>query len=77
MGTFKAVFIVKLILFAGARKQKTPTQGSAFPATDVAGIRIKNLNLYYFTLRAPRSSLIVKFVTSQTSLGPQYWIGPG
>ena len=26
---------------------------------------------------APRSSLIVKFVISQTSLGPQYWIGPG
>jgi hypothetical protein len=26
---------------------------------------------------APRSSLIVKFVMSQTSLGPQYWIGPG
>ena len=32
---------------------------------------------YYLTLMAPRSSLIVKFVTSQTSLGPQYWIGPG
>ena len=31
----------------------------------------------YFTFKAPRSSLIVKFVTSQTSLGPQYWIGPG
>ena len=31
----------------------------------------------YFTLSAPRSSLIVKFVMSQTSLGPQYWIGPG
>ena len=32
---------------------------------------------YYFTLIAPRSNLIVKLVTSQTSLGPQYWIGPG
>ena len=29
------------------------------------------------TFIAPRSSLIVKLVTSQTSLGPQYWIGPG
>ena len=34
-------------------------------------------NKFYFTLMAPRSSLIVKFVMSQTSLGPQYWIGPG
>ena len=31
----------------------------------------------YFTLIAPRSNLIVKLVTSHTSLGPQYWIGPG
>ena len=31
----------------------------------------------YLTLMAPRSSLIVKLVTSHTSEGPQYWIGPG
>ena len=41
------------------------------------GLFLMLFRVNYLTLIAPLSSLIVKFVTSQTSLGPQYWIGPG
>ena len=40
-------------------------------------LKFKTMFIAYLTLSAPRSSLIVKLVMSQTSLGPQYWIGPG
>ena len=77
-----SIFAIALLLVGCGKKEVKliPTENFT---KEVDGKQVSLYTLHngfltmQVTLMAPRSSLIVKFVTSQTSDGPQYWIGPG